>query len=55
MCVCVYVCGYCEILIPLVECAIKNNHNDLTFDIIIADRLLRFIEMHARVPIGIKI
>lgn len=48
------VCMCCKILIPLVKCAIENNHNDLTlsFDIII-DRsivycdLIRFaIEMY---------
>lgn len=51
MCVCVY----CKILIPLVECAIENNHNDLTDNIV--DRsivycdLIRFaIEMRTRVP-----
>lgn len=49
------VCMCCKILIPLVKCAIENNHNDLTlsFDIIIVDRsivycdLIRFaIEMY---------
>lgn len=49
------VCVYCKILIPLVECAIENNHNDLTDNIV--DRsivycdLIRFaIEMRTRVP-----
>lgn len=49
------VCMCCKILIPLIKCAIENNHNDLTlsFDIIIVDRsivycdLIRFaIEMY---------